>query len=533
MSETILGGDFTVYYTGDTGTGGSKQIMWTAGTTIYTVKELYKALQNLFDDSSGGEGSHMDEGIPISTQTPTEYLFGRIETNDANAWFIDEVTVKHLKTGAITSTGWERVQDSNTGIVEVPRTGSTIVNSDIGYSISGSGSGGVLLAIRANGDLIIRPTNSSSTHNWAGPSGDIVCNGHTDTQNGASITGEFIWSNIYTLGTIAGNTKLYIYQNNTQITPWWLSGHIDVLVLVHEDGIFIDEGILTIFARQYTTLYDHYTVVAIGGGNPIPLSTSGDINNTTGYRNVTVSGVSGQFTDGEVISGGLSGASAIVTAANGTPNTTSLDYYLIGDLTDFQASETITGATSGKTGTSGTFSDIGPTNLSPDPTFNFGATQEDIGDGDGNKPYDLSINCGGNTLKNFYEFTKYITGQGAEEPLFTDYGHNGASYITTGEIRIPYNSQTVNFLEAATLTGQTSGAPGVIVADHNNGDNTGTLIIRDVRKGTFDDTTPEVITDDQGTPGSATIVSGGIETTLVSKTAPFGTFAGGKFFRSE
>src|SRR4030042_2853719 len=98
MSETIVGGDFTVYYTGDTGTGGSKQIMWTAGTTIYTVKELYKALQNLFDDSSGGEGSHMDEGIPISTQTPTEYLFGRIETNAANDLFIVEEGVNTLTT---------------------------------------------------------------------------------------------------------------------------------------------------------------------------------------------------------------------------------------------------------------------------------------------------------------------------------------------------------------------------------------------------------------------------------------------------
>jgi hypothetical protein len=528
MSDLILSGDFTVYYTNDT--GGDKQIKWTGSSTgTRTVLELYKEIQNLFDNDTGSVGDHMEEGIPLSTQTPTQFTIGRIEANDSEPWFIDPVTIHHLYGGSLETSGWTYVSNTTNGVFRIPLSSlGTIVAGDVGNSVSTSAGSmtGILIAVdTTRTEIWIRPTSSSSTHDWSTISSGTITeagSSHTCTQNAAGVTGENVWANIYTLGSISDNTDIYVIQNFAKISAWWPEGQIDILILVQLNDSLIDFGLLTVFARQYTQLYDHYIAdVSTGGRNPIPLATSADVNNVNGIETMAISGASGDYTVGEVISNGTN-ASGVVTAESGSP-TTSLDYYLIGDLTDFSASQTITGADSGVTGTSGAPGN-GPAILTG-VTFTFGATSEDIGDGDGNQPYDVIVGCNNYHIDEIYEYTKVVTRRGSTTTL-NDY--NGEQYITTGEIRIPYASQTANFLEGATLTGQTSGATGVIVADHDSG-TTGTLVVRDVR-GTFDDTTPEVIQDDQGTPGSATIVSGGIVSTLVSKTAPFGTFAGGRFF---
>lgn len=531
MSDNILAGDFTVYYLSD---NRQKRIEWTGSASgVRTVQELYSALQDLFDESA-----QMDEGIPMSAQTPTEYTLGIIDAGDDDPWFIDEETAKHLRGGAITTTSHTRVQDSNVGIVHVPRSGSNIVPGDIGLSIShAAGDTGTLLDINDNSDLVIRPTNATSTHNWDSTSGNITCNGHVDTQAAASTSGETIWANIYTLGTIADETELYIVQDGAKITSWWPSGHIDILVEVQHIGAVIDYGILTIYSRQYTKNYDHFTTMTTGGRNPIPLSVSNDLNNfnttNTGYRQFTATGVSGTFNTGNYFYFGASWAAATKKARLTAVSGAVLTYYLLGDLTDFTSGNAITewtGTANDATATAGTPANFGVPTLTGI-TFTFGADTKDLSNGNGARPYDLVINCGGNTLANFYEYTKYVTRRGSTTSLN---GHDGEQYITTGELRLSYESQTVNFLEGSTLTGQTSGATGVIVADHEEG-TSGVLVVRDVRQADTD-TYPdyfspgETIEDSQGSPGSATLSTGGIEYTLLSKTAPFGTFAGGKFF---
>lgn len=85
-------------------------------------------------------------------------------------------------------------------------------------------------------------------------------------------------------------------------------------------------------------------------------------------------------------------------------------------------------------------------------------------------------------------------------------GTNYAVYHIEAGVRRPgaqltYDAQTANFTVGATLTGQTSGATARVVADSDSG-TTGTLTLRDI-VGTFDDN--EIITDSNGTPGSATV----------------------------
>ncbi len=65
---------------------------------------------------------------------------------------------------------------------------------------------------------------------------------------------------------------------------------------------------------------------------------------------------------------------------------------------------------------------------------------------------------------------------------------------------LDYDAQTANFTVGATLTGGTSNAHGIITADTDAGD-TGTLTLEGIN-GTFQN--DETITDDNGTPGSAT-----------------------------
>ncbi|HLE48873.1 MAG TPA: hypothetical protein VI819_02460 [Patescibacteria group bacterium] len=534
MSSVILT-NWTVFYSDDTGAGnGYKQIRWTGAgapeTNTNTANELYSAVADLF---SVPAQNNANDTVPMQAVTPTVYNIGSFDAGDLEPWFIDPVSIRHLTGGSLESVNWTRDLTARTGsrgIVKIPRSGSNIVSGDVGTTITNDTDGdtGTLLYVETS-YLWIRPTNNLAGNDWDSTgTTTITCNTHSDSQTGASTNGERLWSNIYTLGTIAANTRIYIYQNFSPITNFWGDGHVDRLYLVNDgfDAGLIDDGLLTIFARQYGILYDHYSIdVTLGGRNPVPLATSDDTNNDTGYRSMTITGATGNYIEGEVISNGTN-ASGIVTLETGDPTTT-LYYYLVGDLTtDFSTSQTITGATSSVTGTSGTFANNGPTALSGI-TITFGQTQEDIGVG-GNQPYDVSINCGGYLLSQIYEYLKYVTRGGNISDI--DSGGQtvtGQRYITAGDVRLSYDSQTVNFLEGATLTGQSSGATGIITADHDAG-TTGTLIVRDVR-GTFQDN--ENIQDDQGTPGNADIIAtGGIESTLVQKAAPFGTFAGGVFF---
>lgn len=529
MADTILSSDFTVYYLTET---RQKRIVWTGTLTgTRTVNELYSALQDLFD-----ELDQMDDGIPISAQTPSEYTIGSIDAGDRDPWFIDPITIQHLKGGSIQTTGWTRDVTTRTGsrgIVKVTRSGATsnIVSEDIGYTIANGTNDGTLLYVTGT-ELWIRPTVSASDDDWTSGSGNITCNGHTDTWGSGATTGEREWANIYTIGSITANSTLYIYQNMSKLTNFWGKGHLDRLFLIN-DGFsngLIDYGLLTIFNREYTSLYDHYVAdVSAGGRNPIPLATSGDINNKTGIFQTVFSGTSGgTWTKGHTFTKNSdSTREGTVTKVIGTNPNVTIQYYLSStELTPFSDGDAVTSSGSA-TGTIVTPIYIG-SGLLTGVTVTFGHILKDIGDQAGDQAYDVSIVCNNYHLNEIYEYLKYITRRGSTADI--DNGSQtiiGEQYPTPGEVRLYYENQTVNFLEGATVTGQTSTATGIITANHDNGA-TGQIIIRAVR-GTFQD--GEQILDSQGTPGNAYIIaSNGVEATLVSKVAPFGTFGGSTFF---
>lgn len=250
MSQTILGGNWTVYFLAE---NRQKRVVWTGSSGTNTVNQLYSALADLMDDPT-----QMAEGDIMSAQTPTQYTIGAIDPSDANkdAWFIDRTSVEHLTGGAITTNGWTRTTGTATGIVRVPYTvGVQFVSTDIGKTITNgtSGATGTLLDFNSTGSTMymwIRPTDNTSTNDWSGSSGTVTVTSGTGsvTQSGPAITGDGLWANVYSLGTIVTpGTHLYLYQGGNRVVSyknstidWWIDGQIDVLLPTRELGIYID-----------------------------------------------------------------------------------------------------------------------------------------------------------------------------------------------------------------------------------------------------------------------------------------------------
>ncbi len=272
-----IGDDFTIDYT-------NKRIYHSSGSTVYTVNELYSYLQDTFD-----ELVQMDDEVPMSAQTPTAYRM-------INGWWLDISELsqahKYLKEGAIETSGYAHPTNPN-GIRLLKLDGTSgLTANDIGKTVEGvtTGDTGTLLGydttlnylwVRCDAadDLF---DNTSEDINVD----SVLCG----AMNGvASTSGEELYANVYTLGTIESTPapQIYIFQAGSAIAEWstlsnWDRGHIDVLIQVKEMGTEIDGAQITVFARQQGDLFDHFEIdLSNGGRNAVPLSTQADINNTT------------------------------------------------------------------------------------------------------------------------------------------------------------------------------------------------------------------------------------------------------------
>jgi hypothetical protein len=555
MSDTILAGNFTIYYLDD---NRQKRIEWTGGVGTNTMNELYSALQDLFDESL-----QMDDGVPMSAQTPTEYTIGIIDTGDNDPWYISYETLEHLTGGALRTASWTRSVGTNTGIIIVPVVGASnnITTSDIGYDISTDtdNDAGTLLDVIDVGDtndyLVIRPDSSAAGNSFdnAPTAGDgITCNSQTAVQAAVATTGEQIWANLYSIGTIENDTHIYLYQGTVadtarernysivdQTQDWWGDGHIDICVPIRDyktaANPIIDNGYVSVFARKLTTLYDNFEVscsITSGGRNPIPLATGPDLDNTTGYRSVTFSGdnYAAGWSVGDEMTGDTSGARGIITQIDTPGSTQTVHYYLIDDpLTDFQADENVSNDDDSGTGdTDGS----GPTNQGPalaswftnntPPTVSYTTTTVDIDDDGTQEGYGITLDCNQNPLTEVYEWIKYIFRRGETTTGSSD-GIEAEQYIG-GEVYLDYSGSvsggTID--EGDDVLQATTGATGIVIShDLTNKE----ILLRNTR-GSFNTSNTVTSQDNSGT-----ITPDNAATPFApKKAAPLGTFAGGTFF---
>lgn len=291
----------------DVNAGGTHAVTTNGvGETVFSANALYSYLQDTFD-----ELGQMDDKVPMSAQTPTDYTM-------INEWFIDEVSIKYLTGGAIKTENWFRVVGTTTGIVQVVYSGGTNpAATDLGLTIThetDADTGTLLFAdiAASRKRLWVRPASSAAGNNFDSASGnlDITTGTQNIAQSGAASSGENLWANVYTLGTIqtSPSPQVYIFQNGTSISEWstltnWDRGQIDILIRVKEAGTEIDGANITVFARQGGNSYDHFAIdLTSGGRNAVPLSTATDLNYTSGdYYMLYDTEVSGPFTANEVI----------------------------------------------------------------------------------------------------------------------------------------------------------------------------------------------------------------------------------------
>lgn len=497
--------------------------------SVYDMNAVYSYLMDVFD-----EPAQLDDPSPMDGLTPTNYEI-------LYPWFIDPTSVKAFYGGAIESSGWAKFGTEHTS--NIGGFGITVLKysadgtptqggdgfTDKGVALTGGTStatGDILWADNTNDLIYVRNTSTTQFQDGEAVTG-TGWNIDTDSPDGFE-SGESLWPNLYSLAQIKNDTDIYLVQDDSKLSSWWADAeadHLDVLVQIRDMGVLIDSGNVTVFARQYGVLYDHFTADLSGGGrNPAPLATGVDLNNETGWKTIATGVHSGAFTVGEVITGGTSGAKGILTSF---VTDTSLNYYLVGkDLTDFQSGEVITGEDSTETATSsGAPSTTGP--ASSTATIAFGAISKDLNNGNGSRPYSIDIDCNTETLAEVYEWLKYITRRGSTTALgVAGSTEDGEQYIGN-VVRLKTDAPSPGaFIEGNTLTqtgGAGAGATGIIVAYHTSPENV--VILSNVR-GTFSDDETNI---SDGT-NTGNIDAGGVEIIAPTKPSPLGTFAGGTFF---
>jgi len=205
-------------------------------STVYTVNALYSYLMTTFD-----ELSTMDDKVPMSAQTPTSYTM-------INGWYIREDLTQFLEGGAIQTSGY---------ITEI----RTLICGSPSWTSFVAGDVGSLLTAGTTGDTgTIVDYDNTAYKIWvrmidSGDTFDDNDEAYTSATTGVgqstaiSTTGEHLFANPYTLGTLEGTPDIYIYQNGSKLTTWWAAGHFDILVKVTESGVDIDSKTILVLCR--------------------------------------------------------------------------------------------------------------------------------------------------------------------------------------------------------------------------------------------------------------------------------------------
>lgn len=340
--------DFTIDYV-------NKVIDNPAGSVVHSVNEIYSYLQETFDDLG-----QLDDDVPMSAQTPTSYTM-------VNGWYITDRATKLMNGGAIQTSGYLNeiytvTFTANAGAIETDRTKQTTGST--------TGAIGTLLDFSEDGtQWFIRTGGVVSL--TGGETISVVSGTGSGTES-ANATGETIYANPYTLGTLDatnGSPQLYLFQAGSRLTNtgWFGTGHFDILVKVRDAGTDIDARKIIVFSRGWGDNYSHFEItLTTAGQNAVPLNSTNDLNTSTAEATV---------------------ASWAAAAIGGTAATYSIDI-----------------------------------------NVNLGGFSYDIGDGNGNQTYDVQIDCNGQSLSKVYEVAKWATRTGATTELST--GIQGQEYVS-------------------------------------------------------------------------------------------------------
>lgn len=293
-----------------------------------------------------------------------------------------------------------------------------------------------------------------------------------DPVGSGTATADSLWSNLYSIGSQETGSLLYMIQNEAEVTPWWITGNIDILVLVRDTGTAIQSedtsGTLTdggvwLYAREFGDTYDHnFSNIYAGGRNPIGVNTSPDSGNKSGELYVTLTGSSGTWTVGSFLIETATGATGKIAAVNG--NDITLNAVRGGTLGTTGCTEAADREGQSPGDATGTISSI--TNIVAGwsaITDTFGTISRDLNNGAGSQSYDVEIDCATKTTAEVYEWLKYITRYGSTGATYTVNSDDGQEYRSADE----GNYAEVKVAPFGTLAGTTFyGARGVWLTNY-------------------------------------------------------------------
>lgn len=485
---SLLGGDWLLSFDdendGGNAVAGLRKLEYVSGV-VRTSNEVYSAVADAADEFQA-----MGFRNPMLPVTPNAYTM-------ENFYFIPRSSTEKLKEGAI-SANWSltgtRAGDGVLRKEYVVGLGSNFVAGDIGKQVVQGLDTGTLLDydIDPDGTLVawIRPDDPSADTFAATGSMSVVADSGTgvpDTTS-AAVSGFKQLSAVQAIGSVPTATEVYVLQNRIKLSDhatntdqWWATdstvslGIISILVEVLDSGASNDptvdgiaQGDVEVFARRYTSLYDHFRLnVASGGFQALPLASSPDINNTTGYRTTgTLSGVTGTFTVGNGIYAGASWVTAtargVITETNANSD---LEYYLVGTevgaLPDFSNTQSIqeydfaTSADGDADATTGTIANNlgGPTDATSGEggtvTITIGTTTFDF-DGDATaEPWSITVDAQSNVpIAKVYERLKYVTRRGSDNTFWTTVATSVPGETYRGlESQVQYNTPSGTFTQ--------------------------------------------------------------------------------------
>ena len=300
-----------------------------------------------------------------------------------------------------------------------------------------------------------------------------------DPLGSATTTADSLWANLYSIGSQEVGTQLYMTQADTEVPPWWISGNIDILVLVKDTSVWTQsddtdgtptDGGLWVYAREFGDSYDHnFGDLSGGGRNPIGINTAPDSSNKSGEIYLTVgAGEATTFTVGSFATGGTSGAVGKVAKLDTTNEYVYLNAVrggpfvaeAITEYTDRELQTADAGA-----GTSTTVTDVvaGYSNV----TDTFGTISRDLNNGSGSNNYDVEIDAAGRPMSEMYEWLKYLTRYGSVAATYTVNSDDGQEYRSA----IEGTYKDVKVAPFGTLAGTTFyGARGVWVTNGADSD---------------------------------------------------------------
>lgn len=294
----------------------------------------------------------------------------------------------------------------------------------------------------------------------------------SDPVGSGSANADSLWANIYTIGSQETGTQIYLVQNDAEVTPWWITGNIDILVRVKNTGVWIQSdntagtptnGGVWLYAREFGDTYDHNFADLSGGGrNPAGINTAPDSGNKSGELYVTVASSAG-FTVGEFARDETTGAIGKIAKIVG--NDIYLNAVRGGTITATNTlaeySEREANTASGTSSVISSVTDVvkGYTDI----TDTFGTISRDLNNGNGSVNYDVEINCATRPMTEVYEWLKYIVRYGSTGATYTVNGDDGQEYRSASE----GTYTDVKVAPFGTLAGTTFfGARGVWVTNY-------------------------------------------------------------------